>query len=127
MIAVCALALAGCAWTDAAGMRRHHLVLGLGIVTTSADGGAGGAAGTSSEGASIERISAMGAFIGAGPVINGLMIGWARMQSVRIDPDANVLVEAVMYQDGRFHTKIESVVERATEADLSAQNKEERP
>ena len=47
------------------------------------------------------------------------------MQSVRIEPDANVLVEAVMFRDGKFHTRIESVVERATEAVPKARTNEE--
>lgn len=97
------LALAGCAWTDSAGT-RHHLVLGFGVIASSGAGGPG-----ASSAASVERVSATGAFIGTGPVINGLMIGWASMQAVRIDPGAEVMIEARSYADGTLSVTAQSI------------------
>lgn len=99
---VWAHALPGCAWTDAAG-RRHHLILGLGVVTTAAADDAGTA-----RGASIEGISATGAFIGTGPVVNGLMLGWVSRQTVQVEPGADVLIEARSHADGTLSVLAQS-------------------
>lgn len=90
----------GCSWQ--AGSVRKHLVLGVGVVETEREpvGKAGSA----------ERVEATGLFLGPGPVVNGLMIGHSRRQTVEIAPDADLLMQAVSLTNGTFRVEVQPVV-----------------
>lgn len=113
----CALA-AGCSWSDKDG--RHHLVFGLGVVTvrgeTLAQATSAAATPTGSAVASggvrasgIESVEALGVFLGPGPIVNGGMVGFSRRQTVIVDPDSNLLMDATRYDDGKLIVTIQPV------------------
>jgi hypothetical protein len=59
---------------------------------------------------SAERVEATGLFLGPGRVVNGLMIGHSRRQTVEIAPDADLLMQAVSLTNGSFRVEIQPVV-----------------
>ncbi len=90
----------GCSW-ESAGTRKH-LVFGFGVIETAAlpvkDPNA--------DACSVQRITALGLFLGPGDIVNGFMIGAAQRQSVIINPDAELLLDATSYSSGRFKVLI---------------------
>jgi hypothetical protein len=107
-------AAGGCSWSSADGTKRTHLVFGFGVVETSTadsmDPSAHGVA------ASAERVTATGAFLGPGPVTNGLMIGHSERQCVAVSPDAGIVIEARTLKDGRMQVHAQGVTTtRSTE------------
>lgn len=95
--ALCVLGICGasaCSWVDRSG-ERCHLVIGLGVVRTRAMPVCSATpAGNGRSVAEVTSVRAAGAVLGAGPVINGLFIGWVSAQVVSVDAGSDVLVDA---------------------------------
>lgn len=96
-MALCVLGIGGasaCSWVERSG-ERCHLIIGLGVVRTSARCACSAIpAGNGRSVAEVTSVRAAGALIGAGPVINGLFVGWASVQAVSVDAGSEVLVDA---------------------------------
>ena len=123
-MALACAAGSGCSWTDKDG--RHHLVLGAGVITvrgtdlaeattptaderakSDSDKAASRSVGVRASG--IEAVDALGIFLGPGPIVNGAMIGFSRRQTVIVDPDSDLLMDASRYDDGRLVVTIQPV------------------
>lgn len=92
----------GCSWPTANG--RQHLVFGFGLVTTSTN--RTNLRADPALGASVEQVRATGLLAGPGPVVNGLMLGHARRQTVSVPPDAELLIDARTSEAGDFQVDL---------------------
>jgi hypothetical protein len=57
----------------------------------------------------VERVSAVGLFIGPGDVVNGLMLGASQRQSMIIDTNVELLLECISYRNGSFSVNVAPV------------------
>jgi len=127
LLCLLALLLPACSW-ESEGTRKH-LVFGFGIIETAAaplpsqpdPHLPGGSATPASDApstaaprlgpaATVELARAWGLFLGPGPIVNGFMLGALTRQSVIVHPDADLLLDAARFDDGRFIVTIEPVL-----------------
>ena len=118
------LVMGGCSWASRDGQRRYWLVVGLGVVET-VEGdrrvvGDGLAARAS-------RHDAAGIFAGVGVPVTGLAAGVISVQSVEVDPDANILIDAWTDSKNRLYVELPPLNTSSSQTETDSPTKETRP